>query len=55
MDKYCNNRLRNSFNNYFINVSSINSNDTRAHMTEISSFASINEFFVRDATERNTR
>ena len=27
---------------------------TRAHMTEISSFALINEFFVIGATERNT-
>ena len=26
-----------------------------AHMTEISSFALINEFFSRGATERNTR
>ena len=31
------------------------SDDLRAHMTEISSFALINEFFLRGATERNTR
>ena len=26
-----------------------------AHMTELSSFALINEFYLRGATERNTR
>ena len=28
---------------------------TKAHMTDIFSFALINEFFLRGATERNTR
>ena len=29
MHKYCNNRLRNNFNDYFIKVSFVNSKDTQ--------------------------